>query len=56
MDSTPKLVEFTKSSMHASAKSLEKSFRKLPPELLDRLVADLESVLECINEDEESQR
>jgi DNA-binding MarR family transcriptional regulator len=56
MNSTPKLAEFTKSSMHASAKSLEKSFRRLPSELLDRLVADLESVLACINEDEENQR
>jgi DNA-binding MarR family transcriptional regulator len=56
MKSTPKLVEFTKSSMRASSKSLGKSFRVLPPELLDRLVDDLAQVLKCLEEDKESQR
>ncbi|MGO8692693.1 MAG: MarR family winged helix-turn-helix transcriptional regulator [Rectinemataceae bacterium] len=56
MKSTAKLVEFTKSSMRASSRSLEKSFRTLPPELMDRLVADLASVLECLERDEENQR
>ncbi len=56
MKSTTKLAEFTKSSMRASAKSLERSFRGLPPKLLDRLVADLASVLECLDKDEENQR
>jgi DNA-binding MarR family transcriptional regulator len=56
MKSTAKLADFTRSSMRASSKSLEKSFRALPPELMDRLVADLGSVLECLDKDEENQR
>jgi len=55
MKSTPKLDDFTKSSMRSSAESLGESFRNLPPELLGRLLADLASVLECLNEHEGSQ-
>jgi DNA-binding MarR family transcriptional regulator len=55
MKSTPKLDEFTKNSMRSSAESLGESFRNLPPELMDRLVDDLASVLGCLNEDEGSQ-
>jgi len=54
MKSTPKLVEFTKNSMRASAKNLERSFRALEPDLLERLVDDLRSVLACLEENEES--
>ena len=53
MKSTPKLQEFTKSTLRSGSKSLDRSFRTLPPELFDRLVADLGSVLACLEEDEE---
>jgi len=53
MKSTPKLVEFTKSSMRASSKSLEKSFKVLDPALLDRLVVDLRAVLSSLETAEE---
>jgi DNA-binding MarR family transcriptional regulator len=53
MKSTPKLVDFTKSSMRASSRSLEKSFKVLDPKLLDRIVGDLRAVLSCLENDEE---
>jgi len=56
MKSTPRLEEFTKNTMQASFKSLARSFRTLPPALLDRLVSDLGSVLACLDQDEENKR
>lgn len=56
MKSTPKLAEFVKGGMSASSKSLARCFRNLPPKMLDRLVADLGSVLECLDGDEEARR
>jgi len=53
MKSTPKLAEFTRNSMRRSSRDLEKSFKDLAPDVIDRLVADLKSVLGCLEDDEE---
>jgi DNA-binding MarR family transcriptional regulator len=54
MKSTPKLVEFMKTSMDRSSERLAKSFRALPADMLDRLVADLGKLFECLEADEEN--
>jgi len=56
MKSTTKLEEFTRNTMRASSRSIDRSLRGLPPELLARLVSDLGLVLECLEQDEENKR
>jgi len=53
MRSTPKLRESMKVSMRTIAKTMERSFRKLPPDLIERLVADLGEVNACLDREEE---
>jgi DNA-binding MarR family transcriptional regulator len=50
--STDQLKEFVKTSMKASSKDIARSLRPLSREHVDRLVADLRAVLECLEGDE----
>jgi DNA-binding MarR family transcriptional regulator len=55
MQATPRLKEYMKSSRRSVTKSLEKTFKDLPPELLARLSSDLAQVIERL-ESEEARR
>lgn len=55
MRGTDKLDEFSRTSMKAVAKDLERSFRTLPRDLIPRLVEDLGQILQCLD-GEEGQR
>lgn len=52
MKSTAKLGELVRTLKHASARTLEKAFRKLPHATRERLAGDLASVLECLEQEE----
>lgn len=52
MKSTAKLGELVRNLKHASSRTLDKAFRKLPQNTRDRLAGDLASVLECLEQEE----
>lgn len=56
MRGTPKLDEFSKTSMRSVARELERGFRGLPKDLIARLVGDLRLVLDCLENEEGSKK
>ncbi len=56
MKSTRKLGDFVQRTRRASSRSLEKSFKDLPPETLERLTENLSALLDCLERDEEPRR
>ena len=56
MRGTPKLDEFSKTSMRSVARELERSFRGLPKDLIARLVGDLHLVLDCLENEDGSKK
>jgi DNA-binding MarR family transcriptional regulator len=56
LKSTGKLGDFVQRTLRASSRSLEKSFKALPPETLERLNEGLSALLECLERDEEPKR
>lgn len=53
---TGKFEGVANATIRASFASLEQDFAGLPPQLVDRLVGDLATVLECLERGEESAR
>jgi DNA-binding MarR family transcriptional regulator len=53
---TKKLVDYVKSAQRSVSKDLERSFKDLPPELMDGLCSGLETVLARLVEDEAAPR
>lgn len=52
MKITQKLRQFIRQVSQASGKGLVKVFRQLPPDLIERLSADLTTVFECLEREE----
>jgi DNA-binding MarR family transcriptional regulator len=52
MKITPKLRQLIRHITLASGKSLVKVFKQLPPELIERLAADLTAVFNCLEREE----
>jgi DNA-binding MarR family transcriptional regulator len=53
---TKKLTEFMKGAKRSVSKALERTFSGLPPDLIDRLCADLSRVQELLEAEEEAAR
>ena len=53
---TRKLGDFVQQTLRASSRSLERSFKALPPETLERLNEGLSALLDCLERDEEPKR
>jgi DNA-binding MarR family transcriptional regulator len=51
-----KLKDYMKASRKSVTKSLERTFKDLPPELMPRLSADLAAMLECLEAEEKAKR
>ena len=56
MRGTPKLDEFSKTSMRSVARELERSFHGLPKDLIARIIDDLGLVLDCLENEEGSKK
>ena len=56
MKGTAKLDEFSKTSMRAVARDLERSFHNLPKDLIVRLVGDLRLVLDSLENEDGSKK
>ncbi len=56
LKSTRKLGDFVQRTLRASSRSLEKSFKALPPETLQQLNEGLAALLDCLERDEEPKR
>ncbi len=52
MKITQKLRQLVRHFSQASGRSLEKVFKQLPPELMERLTADLTAVFNCLEREE----
>ena len=52
MKSTDRLRDLMRHLMRAGSKELEKAFRRLSPDLIDRLTTDLSAVRACLEEEE----
>ncbi len=52
MKGTPKLRQLIRHVTQASEKSMVKVFRQLPPDLIERLTADLTAVFNCLEREE----
>lgn len=56
LTNTSKLEDFVRRTLRATSRSLEQSFKALPPETLERLNEGLAALLDCLERDEEPRR
>jgi DNA-binding MarR family transcriptional regulator len=56
LKSSRKLGDFVQRTLRAGSRSLEKSFKVLPPETLRQLDDGLTALLDCLERDEETRR